>query len=48
MGTVSINLRLSAELHGRLKEQAESDHRSLNSEILWLLAEALAVKEKSS
>lgn len=39
--TVNINLRLPAELHGRLKSQAESDQRSLNSEIVWLLGEAL-------
>jgi hypothetical protein len=50
----SINLRLEDDLHARVAEAARKDKRSLNSEILILLSEALSersynqpVKEKS-
>jgi hypothetical protein len=39
---VSINLRLPRELHERLKELAESDRRSLNAEIVYLLEQTPA------
>jgi hypothetical protein len=48
MRTVSINLRIPAEFHAQLKQEADTDRRSLNAEILWLLAEALTAKEGSS
>jgi hypothetical protein len=47
MRTVSINLRIPAELHAQLKQEADTDRRSLNAEILWLLAEALVAKEST-
>jgi hypothetical protein len=40
--TVHINLRLPADLHARLKDQAAHDRRSLNAEIVWLLDRSLA------
>jgi hypothetical protein len=39
--TVHINLRLPADLHARLKDQAAHDRRSLNAEIVWLLDRSL-------
>ncbi|MEV5007885.1 MULTISPECIES: Arc family DNA-binding protein [unclassified Streptomyces] len=36
-----ISLRLPTDLHARLVEQARSDRRSLNSEIVHLLEVAL-------
>ncbi|MEV5012818.1 Arc family DNA-binding protein [Streptomyces sp. NPDC055692] len=36
-----ISLRLPTDLHARLVEQARSDRRSLNSEIVHLLEAAL-------
>jgi predicted HicB family RNase H-like nuclease len=44
----NVNVRLSDELHERVAAQAERDLRSLNSEILWLLAFALETLEKKS
>jgi hypothetical protein len=46
--TIGINLRLPEELHANLRALAESDRRSLNAEIVWLLEEALSKKEKRS
>ena len=42
----NVNVRLSDELHERVAAQAERDLRSLNSEILWLLAFALDTLER--
>jgi hypothetical protein len=39
--TVHINLRLPADLHPRLRDQAAHDRRSLNAEIVWLLDRSL-------
>jgi predicted HicB family RNase H-like nuclease len=36
-----LNLRLPDYLHTKLREAAERDHRSLNSEIVHLLEQAL-------
>lgn len=38
----NLNLRVPDELHARLKALAESDHRSLNAEIVHLLDRASA------
>ncbi len=43
--TVSVNVRIPKELHERLAERSLQDRRSLNSEILWLLETALAIKK---
>jgi predicted HicB family RNase H-like nuclease len=43
----NLNVRLDDELHARLVRVARQDKRSLNSEILILLDEALAVLEPS-
>jgi predicted HicB family RNase H-like nuclease len=37
-----LTLRLPEDLHARLTAQAETDRRSLNSEILYLLEAALS------
>lgn len=39
--TVNLNVRMPADLHERLKRRAGQDMRSMNFEILWLLALAL-------
>lgn len=45
---VSVNLRLSSELHRLLKDLAQAEHRSLNSEIIALLEEALWLRGKGT
>ncbi|KAB2381013.1 Arc family DNA-binding protein [Actinomadura montaniterrae] len=42
---VRLSLRLPETLHARLVEQASADRRSLNSEILHLLENALGPAE---
>jgi predicted HicB family RNase H-like nuclease len=42
---VRITLRLPDDVHARLATQAETDRRSLNSEILHLLEVALTTVE---
>ena len=37
---------LPLALHARLQEVARQDRRSLNSEIVWLLEQALEAREK--
>lgn len=37
----SLNLRLPDDLHAAVKALAEADHRSLNSEIIALLEDAV-------
>jgi hypothetical protein len=37
---------LPVALHAQLQELARQDRRSLNSEIVWLLEQALAAREK--
>lgn len=46
--TVQVSLRLSEDLHRRLKAAAEADLRSLHSEVVWLLEEALATRDQAS
>ncbi len=33
----NVNVRLDDELHARVKESADTEGRSLNSQIAWLL-----------
>lgn len=40
-----INLRLPDDLHARVKEAAERDHRSINAQIMWLMEQALAAQQ---
>ena len=40
----NLNVRLDDELHARLAEAAQQDKRSLNSEILILLCDALSAR----
>jgi predicted HicB family RNase H-like nuclease len=41
-----ISLRLPTDLHARLVEEARTDRRSLNSEIIHLLEVALAPTDR--
>ena len=41
----NVNLRLPEALHQRVKDHAERDDRSLNSEIAWLLKLAMDVRD---
>lgn len=43
---VHLNLRLSPELHERLGEWARAEHRSLHSQVLHVLEEALEQESK--
>lgn len=43
---VNVNVRMPSDLHERVKRQAERDMRSLNYEVLWLLAMALEQIER--
>ena len=45
--TVNLNVRMPADLHERVKARASRDMRSLNYEVLWLLALALDTLENS-
>lgn len=45
--TVNLNVRMPADLHERLKRRAGQDMRSLNLEVIWLLALALEKLEES-
>lgn len=38
------NIRFPDELHARVARAADSDRRSFNAEVLWLLEQALAAK----
>ena len=42
----NLNVRMSDELHARLKEAADGDERSLNGEIIWLLQAALYQRQR--
>jgi hypothetical protein len=43
---VHLNLRLPPELHERLGEWARGEHRSLHSQVLHVLTEALEQESK--
>lgn len=43
--TVKLTLRVPEDLHARLAAAAKADRRSLNGEVLWLLAAALDRQE---
>jgi hypothetical protein len=47
MAEKRFNLRIPEELHERLEELARRDLRSLHSEILVLLADAVIAREKT-
>jgi hypothetical protein len=42
---VRISLRLPPALHKQLRERAEQEHRSLHSQIVWLLNNTVAARE---
>ena len=48
MATKNINIRIPDELHALIKTSADADHRSLNSQIIWLLEAGLASRDKRS
>jgi len=41
----TLNLRLDDELHAKLRELADRDHRSMNQQIVWLLERGLEASE---
>lgn len=47
MATKNISVRVPDELHARIKEAARLDRRSLNSEILALIEEALTKRNQA-
>ena len=42
----NISVRMSNDLHALIKESADADHRSVNSQILWLLEAGLASRDE--
>jgi predicted DNA-binding protein len=44
----SISVRFPDELHERLKQASETDRRSVNAEILWLVEQGLEHAEGGS
>jgi predicted HicB family RNase H-like nuclease len=45
VATKNISIRIPDELHVLVKASADADHRSLNSQIIWLLEAGLASRE---
>lgn len=45
---VQLSLRVSPELHARLKAAAEADVRSLHGEVVWLIEEALTTRDNTT
>lgn len=45
MAIKNVNVRIPEELHQRVKDSADTDRRSLNSQILWLLEAGLDRKD---
>ena len=46
--TIKTNIYLPTPLHAQLQALARLERRSLNSQIVWLLEQALAAREKGS
>jgi predicted HicB family RNase H-like nuclease len=44
----NVNVRIPDELHARIKNAADTDRRSLNAEILWLIEQGLERQPDSS
>jgi len=44
MATKNVNVRIPDDLHALIKTSADADHRSLNSQIIWLLETGLAAR----
>jgi len=44
MATKNVNVRIPDDLHALVKASADADHRSLNSQVIWLLEAGLAVR----
>ena len=42
----NISVRIPDDLHALIKESADADRRSLNSQILWLLEAGLASRDR--
>lgn len=45
-GMAKVTIRIPDELHDDIKELADRSRRSLNSEIVWLLEQALTQQEE--
>lgn len=43
-----IGLRIDSETHGKLKNLAEYEGRSINGELLYLIRQAIAAHEKEN
>lgn len=43
-----IGLRIDSETHGKLKNLAEYEGRSINGELLYLIRQAIASHEKNN
>jgi hypothetical protein len=48
MATKNISIRIPSDLHALIKEAADADHRSLNSQIIWLLETGLASRNEGA
>jgi predicted HicB family RNase H-like nuclease len=46
MAIKNVNVRIPEDLHALIKASAETDHRSLNSQMIWLLEAGLAVRDE--
>ena len=42
--TINSSLFLSVDLHARLKDEAERQHRSMHAQIIWMLEQGLPQK----
>ena len=46
MATKNTNIRLPDDLHALIKASADADHRSFNSQVIWLLEAGLASRDE--
>jgi predicted HicB family RNase H-like nuclease len=46
MTTKNVNIRIPDDLHALIKASADADHRSLNSQVIWLLEAGLASRDE--